>query len=83
MATTSTNKYQIEWRKYSAHIHSSITTLLDSGSFSDVVLKTSCGRHLAAHRFVLAACSPYFSDQFQTCHSDENIKLPITVVGLS
>lgn len=83
MATASTEIHQIEWHNHRVHLQSSMNTLLQSKLFSDVMLETSCGRHLAAHRFMLAACSTYFSHYFQTCHSGDNINVPITVVGSS
>ncbi|XP_031779216.1 zinc finger protein 37 homolog isoform X1 [Nasonia vitripennis] len=73
--------FQLKWHSYGAHLHSSVATLLHSESFADVLLATSCGRHVAAHRFVLAACSSYLSHIFQTCHFGANTNAPIIVVG--
>ncbi|XP_058794369.1 zinc finger and BTB domain-containing protein 14 isoform X2 [Phymastichus coffea] len=72
--------FQLKWHSYGAHLHSSVATLLHSESFADVLLATSCGRHVAAHRFVLAACSSYLSHIFQTCHFGANTNAPIIVV---
>lgn len=74
--------YQLKWHSYGEHLHSSVATLLHSESFADVLLATSCGRHVAAHRFVLAACSSYLSHIFQTCHFGANTNAPIIVVGI-
>lgn len=73
--------FQLKWHSYGAHLHSSVATLLHSESFADVLLATSCGRHVAAHRFVLAACSSYLSHIFQTCHFGANTNAPIIVVS--
>lgn len=75
--------FQLKWHSYGAHLHSSVATLLHSESFADVLLATSCGRHVAAHRFVLAACSSYLSHIFQTCHFGANTNAPIIVVSTS
>ncbi|KAL7305787.1 hypothetical protein TKK_0002036 [Trichogramma kaykai] len=72
--------FQLKWHSYGAHLHSSVATLLHSESFADVLLATSCGRHVAAHRFVLAACSSYLSHIFQNCHFGANTNAPIIVV---
>ncbi|XP_011140690.1 zinc finger and BTB domain-containing protein 14 isoform X1 [Harpegnathos saltator] len=72
--------YQLKWHSYGEHLHTSVATLLHSESFADVLLATSCGRHVAAHRFVLAACSSYLSHIFQTCHFGANTNAPIIVV---
>jgi len=81
MAIAASENYQLKWHSYGAHLHSSVATLLHSESFADVLLATSCGRHVAAHRFVLAACSSYLSHIFQTCHFGANTNAPIIVVG--
>ncbi|KAK0076677.1 hypothetical protein PV325_005022 [Microctonus aethiopoides] len=52
-----------------------ILILLHSGSISDVVLETSCGRHFAAHRFMLAACNRRHDISF----SQNNGKNPKTI----
>lgn len=83
MAIAASENYQLKWHSYGAHLHSSVATLLHSESFADVLLATSCGRHVAAHRFVLAACSSYLSHIFQTCHFGANTNAPIIVVGIS
>ncbi|XP_046466247.1 zinc finger and BTB domain-containing protein 14 [Neodiprion pinetum] len=80
MAVAASENYQLKWHSYGAHLHSSVATLLHSESFADVLLATSCGRHVAAHRFVLAACSSYLSHIFQTCHFGANTNAPIIVV---
>ncbi|KAG5332311.1 TTKA protein, partial [Acromyrmex heyeri] len=80
MAIAASENYQLKWHSYGAHLHSSVATLLHSESFADVLLATSCGRHVAAHRFVLAACSSYLSHIFQTCHFGANTNAPIIVV---
>ncbi|XP_008551414.1 histone-lysine N-methyltransferase PRDM9 isoform X1 [Microplitis demolitor] len=80
MAIAASENYQLKWHSYGAHLHSSVATLLHSESFADVLLATSCGRHVAAHRFVLAACSSYLSHIFQTCHFGANTNSPIIVV---
>ncbi|XP_012167776.1 zinc finger protein 271 isoform X1 [Bombus affinis] len=80
MAIVPSENYQLKWHSYGAHLHSSVATLLHSESFADVLLATSCGRHVAAHRFVLAACSSYLSHIFQTCHFGANTNAPIIVV---
>ncbi|XP_034942458.1 zinc finger and BTB domain-containing protein 14 [Chelonus insularis] len=80
MAIAASENYQLKWHSYGAHLHSSVATLLHSESFADVLLATSCGRHIAAHRFVLAACSSYLSHIFQTCHFGANTNSPIIVV---
>ncbi|XP_044013692.1 uncharacterized protein DDB_G0284459-like isoform X2 [Aphidius gifuensis] len=80
MALATSENYQLKWHSYGAHLHSSVATLLHSESFADVLLATSCGRHVAAHRFVLAACSSYLSHIFQTCHFGANTNAPIIVV---
>nr|XP_031825869.1 zinc finger protein 271 [Nomia melanderi] len=80
MAIAASDNYQLKWHSYGAHLHSSVATLLHSESFADVLLATSCGRHVAAHRFVLAACSSYLSHIFQTCHFGANTNAPIIVV---
>lgn len=81
MAIAASENYQLKWHSYGAHLHSSVATLLHSESFADVLLATSCGRHVAAHRFVLAACSSYLSHIFQTCHFGANTNSPIIVVN--
>lgn len=81
MAIAASENYQLKWHSYGAHLHSSVATLLHSESFADVLLATSCGRHVAAHRFVLAACSSYLSHIFQTCHFGANTNAPIIVVS--
>lgn len=81
MAIAASENYQLKWHSYGAHLHSSVATLLHSESFADVLLATSCGRHVAAHRFVLAACSSYLSHIFQTCHFGANTNSPIIVVS--
>jgi hypothetical protein len=83
MAIAASENYQLKWHSYGAHLHSSVATLLHSESFADVLLATSCGRHVAAHRFVLAACSSYLSHIFQTCHFGANTNAPIIVVSNS
>lgn len=80
MAIAASENYQLKWHSYGAHLHSSVATLLHSESFADVLLATSCGRHVAAHRFVLAACSSYLSHIFQTCHFGANTNAPTIVV---
>lgn len=82
MAIAASENYQLKWHSYGAHLHSSVATLLHSESFADVLLATSCGRHVAAHRFVLAACSSYLSHIFQTCHFGANTNAPIIVVRI-
>lgn len=80
MAIAASENYQLKWHSYGAHLHSSVATLLQSESFADVLLATSCGRHVAAHRFVLAACSSYLSHIFQTCHFAANSNAQTIVV---
>ena len=82
MSIAASENYQLKWHSYSSHLHSSVATLLHSESFADVLLATSCGRHVAAHRFVLAACSSYLSHIFQTCHFGANTNAPYIVVSI-
>ncbi|CAH0387036.1 unnamed protein product [Bemisia tabaci] len=56
--------YQLKWHSHGVHLHSSVASLHRSLSFADVTLVTIDGRCLSAHRFILSACSAYFSHLF-------------------
>lgn len=55
------DNYQLKWHSHGSHLHSCVSTLYRSDTFTDVTLVTTDGRFLAAHRFVLSACSSYLS----------------------
>ncbi|KAL1131776.1 hypothetical protein AAG570_011389 [Ranatra chinensis] len=61
MATVLAENYQLKWHSHSAHLHTSVATLYRSDNFTDVTLVTTDGRYLAAHKFVLSACSAYLN----------------------
>lgn len=80
-SSSATENFQLKWHSYGAHLHTSVATLLHSESFTDVILVTNCGTPIAAHRFVLAACSSYLSNIFQTCHIGANNNSPLVIVS--
>ena len=65
MATVLAENYQLKWHSHSTHLHSSVATLYRSDTFTDVILATTDGRYLAAHKFVLSACSSYLNRVLQ------------------
>ncbi|PNF24554.1 hypothetical protein B7P43_G05384 [Cryptotermes secundus] len=80
MAIAAAENFQLKWHSYGAHLHTSIATLLRSESFTDITLATIDGRQIAAHRFVLSACSSYIKQLLQTVYPGRNSHLPLVVV---
>jgi hypothetical protein len=80
MAIAAAENFQLKWHSYGAHLHTSIATLLRSESFTDITLATVDGRQIAAHRFVLSACSSYIKQLLQTVYPGTNSHLPLVVI---
>lgn len=80
MAIAAAENFQLKWHSYGAHLHTSISTLLRSESFTDITLATVDGRQIAAHRFVLSACSSYIKQLLQTVYPGTNSHLPLVIV---
>ncbi|CAH1402752.1 unnamed protein product [Nezara viridula] len=81
MAAVLAENYQLKWHSHSTHLHSSVATLYRSDNFTDVTLVTCDGRYLAAHRFVLSACSSYLNRVLQvgSVNSGPNSNLVIVL----
>lgn len=73
--------YQLKWHSHGVHLHTSIATLHRSESFSDVTLATADGRYVAAHRFILSACSSYLHQLFMigTAGNNQNSNLVVVL----
>jgi len=80
MAIAAAENFQLKWHSYGAYLHTSIATLLRSQSFTDITLATVDGRQIAAHRFILSACSSYMKQLLQTVYPGTNSHLPLVVV---
>ncbi|KDR11194.1 zinc finger and BTB domain-containing protein 14-like isoform X2 [Zootermopsis nevadensis] len=80
MAIAVAENFQLKWHSYGAHLHTSISTLLQSESFTDITLATVDGRQIAAHRFVLSACSSYIKQLLHAVYPGTNSHLPLVVI---
>lgn len=79
MAAIASENYQLKWHSYSAHLHSSVATSLNSDTFTDVCLLTLDGHQINAHRFVLATCSQYLQQVFKL-QTKVMTNLPLMVI---
>lgn len=59
-----TGSYSLKWHGHSVHLNSSIARLYCCNAYTDVILTTTDGNYVAAHQFVLSACSPYLHNIF-------------------
>lgn len=80
MAGVLADNYQLKWHSHSTHLHSSVATLYRSDNFTDVTLVTCDGRYLAAHRFVLSACSSYLNRVLQISSVSSNPSSNLVIV---
>lgn len=65
----------LKWENHQRTIVTALDSLLNNGTFTDCTLAAE-GQFIQAHRFVLSACSPYFSSIF----SQKYDKHPIVVL---
>ena len=56
------NKFGITWSNFNQNLASYIKYLRKDQDFSDVTLASEDGHQFSAHKFILAACSPVFTD---------------------
>ena len=56
------NKCGITWSNFSPNLTTYIKFLRKDQDFSDVTLASEDGHQFSAHKFILAACSPVFTD---------------------
>lgn len=80
MAAVLAENYQLKWHSHSTHLHSSVATLYRSDNFTDVTLVTCDGRYLAAHRFVLSACSSYLNRVLQVGSANSGLNSNLVIV---
>ena len=53
-------KYSLNWQKFSQHLGLMFKDLCQEGQYSDVTLVSDDQTQFKAHKFVLSACSPVF-----------------------
>ena len=59
------NKNTLKWHTYSDHLRGMMQEMMTSENFTDVTLVTDDKKTIKAHRSVLSACSPVFTNIFQ------------------
>ena len=68
----------IKWKDFPENISSSLGSLRENQDFTDVTLACEDGLQVEAHKVILAASSPFFSDLLR--QNDKGINEPILVV---
>jgi hypothetical protein len=55
-------KFCLRWNDFQENVNTTFACLREDSDFSDVTLACEDGQQMEAHKFILAACSPFFKN---------------------
>ena len=62
---TSSEKFCLKWNDFHQNMANSYKDLRSDKDFTDVTLVCDDNQQIEAHKFILSACSPFFSSLFR------------------